>query len=388
MLRSRHSYYQADTLEVIRSHGSGGEPTRMTTRTAGRGERTYKSDGCAVQSVSLTPDLRSLEHPDEEKVFQSIMEEPLIAGAVWRRREEKITHAWETDEECAWSRALHHFLLTLKASGRFWTEPVFLPSLTPDRWKAVREDLLSILDALKHPVVQIRPGAVPVMFTHGSAAVMAHELIGHPSEAQVWAEKISPFSRSLHAQIAVPTLNIVDDPTLDHLPGYMVRDDEGFPGQPLEMIKNGKLVNILGDFLHSHILPCRPGNARVMDTIGFPTARMSNTVVRPGTEEVNPATVLPGRRLEVIRLQEGAFTPDGKITLTVRLGLMWEGRHVNGRVENVVLTGNLVDLLRNIPAIGRNSSPCWSFGWCTRGDQTIPAGGEAPDLLVEGLEML
>jgi len=323
-----------------------------------------------------------------KSLISTITEDSLITGLRWTRTHSRIHHEWEGETTHSDERTQDHLILSLSRAQRVWNEPVYTKRLTPERWSQARAGMDDPLQALHFPLVNLSPGPIPVIFTHGAGAVMAHELIGHPTEAQAWAEKLSPFSQSLNSTIAPPFLSVYDDPTRDHLVGSFSMDDEGYQARRAPILRQGKLIHILGDYLHSHLFPCEPGNGRVANYSHFPTARMSNTVIGPGEDIVDPSRIMGAKRLQILRLQGGSYSPDGMVTLAVRMGVVWEGSRPLGRVENTVLTGRLDHLLEGIMAVGADLHTCWSFGECTRGGQTLLVGAESPNLLLEGMVIL
>ena len=388
MLRSRKATYCSELSTTTMTWRKSSGIRTLSTQTCGMALRTYQQDECRIDSTSMKPS-REVPLPEAEKALVKVMvDAPKIVTLSWSRTEALIEHAWDGSEPIIHRRTHDQLAVGLHDAQRVWVEPIFTRELDVKRWKIIEEELEEIRTILALPLSRLGSGTLPVIFTHGTAAVMAHELIGHPVEAQVWAEKLSPYSRSLHAAIAAECLSMDDDPTRPHLIGYMNCDDEGFETRCLPIIREGKLVNILGDYLHSKLLPCKPGSGRCADYSHFPTARMSNTVILPGPESVDAAHVTSRKRLDVVRLQGGRFSPDGTITLTVRLGILWEGRQPIGRVENAVLSGHLGDLLKKITAVGDTTRPCWSFGLCGRSGQALPVGAEAPDLFIEEMEVL
>ncbi len=127
-------------------------------------------------------------------------------------------------------------------------------------------------------------------------ALLVHEIVGHPSEADraLKAEAAyagrSWFLRSLAQQavgqaVASPLVSVCSDPAVDAY-GYYRYDHEGTPGQPVFHIERG----IFRDFLHSRttaaILGTKPnGSVRASEAWYVPLIRMSNTFFTAGDRD-------------------------------------------------------------------------------------------------------
>lgn len=155
---------------------------------------------------------------------------------------------------------------------------------------------LAAAPALKPPDAEVTVVTDP----HFNALV-AHEIIGHPSEADralkmeaAYAGR-SWFLRSLvdnevGRRVGSPLLNACSDPSLNGY-GHFRYDHEGTPGQRVMHIENG----VFGGFLNSRdtaaALGVEPnGAARASEAFYVPLIRMSNTFVMPG--ESDPRAII------------------------------------------------------------------------------------------------
>jgi TldD protein len=124
-------------------------------------------------------------------------------------------------------------------------------------------------------------------------ALIAHEIIGHPCEADralkmeaAYAGR-SWFLRSLRdnevgRQVASPLLSACSDPSLDGY-GHYRYDHEGTLGQRVTHIEHGVFHNFLNSRATAAALGAAPnGSARASDARYVPLIRMSNTFLMPG----------------------------------------------------------------------------------------------------------
>lgn len=144
------------------------------------------------------------------------------------------------------------------------------------------------------PVVKPPEREVTVVTDPHFNALLAHEIVGHPSEADralkmeaAYAGR-SWFFRTIDdnevgRRVGSPLLSACSDPTLDGY-GHYRYDHEGTPGKRVMHIERGEFR----DFLHSRrtaaALGVEPnGSARASEVYHVPLVRMSNTFFMPGT---------------------------------------------------------------------------------------------------------
>ena len=124
-------------------------------------------------------------------------------------------------------------------------------------------------------------------------ALVAHEIVGHPSEADralkleaAYAGR-SWFLRSLAENeigkmVASPLLSACSDPTLDAY-GHYRYDHEGMPGRRVMHFERGRFTGFLNSRATAAILGAEPnGSARASEGWHVPLIRMSNTFFMPG----------------------------------------------------------------------------------------------------------
>ncbi|MBI4045048.1 MAG: TldD/PmbA family protein [Candidatus Diapherotrites archaeon] len=124
-------------------------------------------------------------------------------------------------------------------------------------------------------------------------ALLCHEIMGHPSEADralkregAWAGRAwwysSPLNNMLGKQVASEELTVFSDPALEAYGQYRF-DDEGTPAKKVVHIKNGVLDNFLNSRETAGILGAQPnGGMRAMSAEHVPLVRMNNTAIAPG----------------------------------------------------------------------------------------------------------
>ncbi len=228
-------------------------------------------------------------------------------------------------------------------------------------------------------------GKFEVIMDPELTGVFIHEAVGHAAEADAVKNGESIFAGRLGEKIGAEELNVVDDPTLPGKFGSYAYDDEGLPGKRVEIIKNGVLNEYLNDRETSTLLNLIPnGHGRAQSYAHQPLVRMSNTFVEAGTwepeeifEEVKYGLYMIGDKGGEVDVATGTFTFGAKE------GYIVENGELKVHLRDVSLSGNLVEVLRSIKAIGRDVKIHFP-GYCGKG-QWVPVDDGGPHVLTEAL---
>lgn len=156
-------------------------------------------------------------------------------------------------------------------------------------------------DLAAAPVLKPPAGEVTVVTDPHFNALLAHEIVGHPSEADralkmeaAYAGR-SWFLRSLKdsevgRRVGSPLLSACSDPTL-HGFGHYRYDHEGTRGRRAMHIENGIFRGFLNSRETAAVLGVEPnGSARASEVFYVPLIRMSNTFLLPG--ETDPRAII------------------------------------------------------------------------------------------------
>ena len=231
---------------------------------------------------------------------------------------------------------------------------------------------------------------MPVVFSHGTAGTLLHELVAHLVEGDLVATRRSPLSGLGGAALTDAAIDLVDDPTRTDLPGAFSCDDEGVPSTGIALLSGGRLCGVLCDRETAELCGVAPGRGRRADWRHPPAPRLSNLVVPSGKED--PADIEGGltHGLVVTRLAGASVDPISSRTV-LRVEQGFEVRH--GRrhrsLARFELTGSVTEILAGIdPAVGDDPTPDWRLGWCVKSGLPLPTGSEVPTMLVHRLEVL
>ena len=241
-------------------------------------------------------------------------------------------------------------------------------------------DALSLLKASSPPA-----GSFDVVMDPELAGVFIHEALGHAVEADSVKTGESILTGRLGEKIGVDGLNVVDDPTLPGKFGSYVYDDEGIPAKRVEIIKDGVLTGYLNDRETSAMLELEPnGHGRAQDYAHQPLVRMGNTFIEPGDwsfdemlEEMRNGLYMVGDKGGQVDIANGTFT------FAAREGYIVENGEIKEKVRDVALSGKILDVLKNIRALGRDVKVEYP-GYCGKG-QWVPVDDGGPHVLTKAL---
>src|SRR5579875_2032008 len=157
------------------------------------------------------------------------------------------------------------------------------------------------VDLANAPVLKPPAHEVTVVTDPHFNALVAHEIVGHPSEAdralkmeaayagRSWLLR-SPTVNEIGNRIGAPILSACSDPTLEGY-GHYRYDHEGTPGRRVMHLERGIFRGFLNSRATAAILNAEPnGSARAAAACYVPLIRMSNTFFMPGADE--PAKII------------------------------------------------------------------------------------------------
>jgi predicted Zn-dependent protease len=231
-----------------------------------------------------------------------------------------------------------------------------------------------------------RVGKARVLLAPAAAAVLLHELIGHPLEGDLLLRGASPWSGRQGERLVQLKLSVTDDPTRADLPGGFSADDEGEVAQPRELLADGTLVGALADRESAAALGVPPGNARRATVHAHPRPRMSNLVAHAADPLPHPPR--NEAAIEVTHLTSGTVEPaSGSILLHVRTAFALRRGERHRILTPFTLVGSVAAVRAGMLAAAEPTLPVAEPGWCAKDGEIVPTGAVAPWLLLSGLEV-
>lgn len=225
-------------------------------------------------------------------------------------------------------------------------------------------------------------GKMPVVIGNGFGGVIFHEACGHPFEASAVAKKLSVFWDKLGKQVANPIVNAVDDGTIPFAWGSTNVDDEGFPGQKVQLIKDGILTNFMIDQFNGRRMNAEQnGHSRRQNYKFEPTSRMTNTYIENGPHTVEQIIAATSYGLYAKKMGGGSVNPaTGEFNFTVSEGYMIRDGKIAEPVKGAALVGKGDETLSKIDMVANDLSR--AQGMCGAASGSIPTDVGQPTIRV------
>ena len=238
--------------------------------------------------------------------------------------------------------------------------------------RKIGEKAVRLLDAEAAP-----SGTYPVIADPELTGVLIHEALGHAVEGDLILQNDSILKDKMGDKIASDIVNIFDDASMKDGFGYYPYDVEGVKTIPNQLVKDGKLISLLNSRETASKLGMRSsGNARSI-IADQPIVRMSNTYLQPGDnnieelfEDVDDGIYLKGSRGGQVDTGKGIFQ------FNAAEGYLIKNGEISTPLRDVSLSGNILETLKNIDAIGNDFK--LSVGFCGKDGQTAPVGDGGP----------
>ncbi len=225
-------------------------------------------------------------------------------------------------------------------------------------------------------------GRYTVVIDNQMSGVLAHETVGHAAEADSVKSGESIFRKYSGKHLCGEEITVIDDPTIGY--GRLSYDDEGTKTIPVEIIKNGRLQNLLHSLETAEYFQQKPtGNARAMNYSCIPIVRMRTTYFKPGKFEVEE--LFEGKEIiYFVGMSGGSVNPiTGAFVFKPKLAyLMNKGEKVKS-LKNVILSGNIIEALGSIEMLAKDF--VLSEGYCGKDSQRVPVGDGGPHIRISNL---
>ena len=220
-------------------------------------------------------------------------------------------------------------------------------------------------------------------------ALLTHEILGHPSEADrvlgkemAWAGG-AWWKGKLGEKIGSEELNVFDDPTIKESLGWYYFDDEGVETKKTTLVEKGVLKNHMQNRETSQIFDSQPtGNMRATNYRFMPLIRMACTCIGKGawgTDEM------------IKEIKNGYFISNMKIpsidmkrhnwSISCQYAQKIENGEITDLVRDVIVMGEAPEFFQSIDACGEDFTvrPITN---CGKGDpmQSMMMGNGGPSI--------
>ncbi|MDE1867739.1 MAG: TldD/PmbA family protein, partial [Thaumarchaeota archaeon] len=220
-------------------------------------------------------------------------------------------------------------------------------------------------------------------------ALLTHEILGHPSEADrvlgkemAWAGG-AWWSGKLGTKIGSAELNVIDDPTIPSSLGWYKYDDEGIISSRKSLITDGVLVGHMQSRETACIFDAEPNSAMRSTGYSFmPLIRMACTCISPGNwdpdemiHDVKSGYVICGMKVPSIDMMRYNWSISCQYAQKIENGERTE------LLRDVIVMGNAPEFFNSIDARG-NDFTIRPITNCGKGDpmQIMRMGNGGPHI--------
>jgi TldD protein len=231
----------------------------------------------------------------------------------------------------------------------------------------------------KAEAVYARAGTHDCILDAELAGILAHEAIGHTTEAdlvlggsvagdkvgQVVASELVSLTDFAHTALGVAC------PVPVHV------DDEGTVAQDVHLIEKG----VLQGFMHNKETALRfgvapTGNARAFQFSDEPLIRMRNTSFLPGSSKLADMIASVERGYYLMRPSNGQADATSEFMFGVVLGYEIENGKLGRAIRDTTISGVAFDMLRTVSMVSDEMN--WQCGGMCGKKQPIPVGMGGP----------
>ena len=232
-------------------------------------------------------------------------------------------------------------------------------------------------------------GRQTVIFDNKSIGLLLHECFGHACEGDFVVSNNSVLSGLKGKEVAGENVTIIDS-GVEEGGIFYPYDEEGVKKERTVVVQNG----ILKSFLHNRETAfeegsCSTGNARAESSIKQPLVRQTNFYLEKG--DVKPEEILEETKKGIYILGTGAkggevSVQTGTFTLRSGPGFVVENGETKKLVRSCVISGNILEVLKNIEQIGNDVKLHFNlFSGCKKEEQKVNVGIGGPHVKIKGV---
>ena len=224
------------------------------------------------------------------------------------------------------------------------------------------------------------PSGEQICITDPSVSgLLAHEVMGHASEADEVIKKRSFLSDVVGKKVASDLITMVDDGTVEGAYGSIPFDDEGTPSSRTTIIENGVYKGYLHSLETAAEMRTSPtGNGRAQDSFRRIFVRMTNTCFEAGDWTLEE--MLEDVKFGVMtdRFLSGMEDPvGGGFEGKALRGFLIENGKVTDMLRSFTLTGKALEILKTTDAVAKDLR--LDGGSCGKGtEDMVPVSDGGP----------
>lgn len=235
-------------------------------------------------------------------------------------------------------------------------------------------------ESLKMLAAEKAPSGLLTCITDPSiSGLLAHEVMGHASEADEIVKRRSFLTDMVGKQVGSPLITMVDDGTVPEARGSIPFDDEGTPSSRTVIIKDGVYQGYMQSLETAAEMGVRPtGNGRAQSYDRRVWVRMTNTFFEKGDQNLDEMIADVKFGVLTDRMISGMEDPvGGGFEAKALRGYLIENGRVTRLLRSFTLTGNALEILRTGDAVGNKVK--LDGGSCGKGiEDWVPVSSGGP----------
>lgn len=239
-------------------------------------------------------------------------------------------------------------------------------------------------------------GNFDVILNSDLSDLLAHEAFGHATESDLIYKNQSILKGKLGQKLAPEFVSLSDNPTPQtqnsklktDLWGCFYYDDEGFLAKKRELVKNGKLKDLITTERYAQKMHLKNlGGARCESFEAMPIPRMSNTSFEQGKSKLENMIKEMKTGLYLKNGSGGQVNPTtGVYQFGVKEAELIRNGEVVDHFVNITFGGSLISALKNICAVSKEMD--YSLvGFCGKDGQSVPVGGYGPSIKIKNVKV-
>lgn len=221
-------------------------------------------------------------------------------------------------------------------------------------------------------------GMMTVVADPDISGMLAHEVMGHASEADEVVKNRSFLTSMVGKRVATDKISMVDDGTYPGANGTIPFDSEGSPSANTLIIENGIYRNFMQSLETANEMGVPPtGNGRAEDYSRRIYVRMTNTYFEKGSDSLDEMIEETKEGILTAKAMRGMEDPVGGGFEAVALrGYLIKNGEVTDPIPSFTLTGSALDILSTADLVSKEFK--LSGGMCGKGDEdwvNVSSGG-------------
>jgi len=216
--------------------------------------------------------------------------------------------------------------------------------------REVAEESVKTLKAVRPPSGKLTVISDPMM-----SGLLAHEAMGHPSEADEVTKKRSFLTGYIGVNVGTDIVNMFDNGAVKGAHGSCPFDDEGTPASNTQIIKDGVYKGYMHSLETAAALGFRPtGNGRAENFGKRVWVRMTNTYFGPGDRTIEDMISDTKYGILCDKMYNGMEDPvGGGFEAKCLRGYLIENGKITDLLQSFTLTGRALEVLKTTDAISR-----------------------------------